>query len=251
MSEHKVIALVTGASAGIGSEYCRQLAERCDLIVAVGRREERLRELAAELADLVEVKGIAADLATIEGTTRVVECIRQIGCLDYLINNAGFAYYEEFAGGEFNVHLDMVKVHIDATLAFCRAALPAMREKGEGVIINLSSLAAFGERERTAIYAASKAFLNSFSTILQAEEASHGIKVQCVCPGSVTTEFSERDTMAGFDYSSVPEEAKMDATAVVSSSLSALQSDQVIVVPGAQNRAWLRHTREKDLALLP
>ena len=81
MSDHKIIALVTGASAGIGAEYCRQLAERCDLIIAVGRREERLRELADELADLVEVNCIAVDLATIEGTTRVVEQARRLAVL--------------------------------------------------------------------------------------------------------------------------------------------------------------------------
>ena len=250
MSGHKIIALVTGASAGIGAEYCRQLAERCDLIIAVGRRDERLGELAAELADLVEVNCIAADLATIEGTTRVVECIRQTGSLDYLINNAGFCYFEEFTGGEFDVHLDMVRVHIDATLALCRAALPFMREKREGVVINLSSLAAFGKMQRSAVYGASKAFLNSFSLSLQTEEAAHGITVQCLCPGPVSTEFSERDTMARFDYSSVPEEAKMDAATLVSASLDALERDEVIVIPGAQNRNWVRKIEEKKLALL-
>ena len=250
MSEHKVVALVTGASAGIGAEYCRQLAERCDLIIAVGRREERLRELAAELANLVEVNCIAVDLAMIEGTTRVVERIRHIGSLDYLINSAGFSYFEEFIGGEFSVHLDMVRVHIDATLTFCRAALPFMRRQGEGVVINLSSIAAFGKMERSAVYGATKAFLNSFSISLQAEEVSHGVKVQCLCPGPVSTEITERDTMASFDKDSVPEQAFMDAATLVSISLDALERDEVILIPGAHNRVWVRHIEEKKLAQL-
>ena len=250
MSKNKVTALVTGASSGIGAEYCRQLAERCDLVIAVGRREERLTALAAELADRVKLQCIVADLASAEGTAQVVECIGQAGALDYLVNNAGFSYFEEFAGGDFGIHMDMVRVHIDATLALCRAALPSMRETGAGVIINLSSVAAFGTMERSAVYGASKAFLNSFSISLQAEEASHGIKVQCLCPGPVSTEITERDTMAAFDKTSVPDKAFMDTATLVSGSLQALERNDVIVIPGAHNLAWVRHLEQKKLAQL-
>lgn len=250
MSENKVIALVTGASAGIGAEYCRQLAKRCDLIIAVGRREDRLTKLASQLADLVEMEYIAVDLATPEGSSLVAQRIRQLGSLDYLINNAGFSTYEEFTGSELSTNLSMVSLHINTTLILCEAVLPLMRAKRKGVIINMSSIASYGEMKLAAVYGATKAFLNSFSVSLQAEEAEHGIKVQCICPGPVITEFAERDTMANFDFDKVPGEAKMNVDTLVSISLEALQRDEVMLIPGTLNQKWVRHIEEKKLARL-
>ena len=93
MSGRKVVALVTGASAGLGAEFCRQLAPRCDVIIAVARRRERLAALASELADAVVMHCVEADLGTIEGVARAMEAIRQQGPVDYLVNNAGLGTF--------------------------------------------------------------------------------------------------------------------------------------------------------------
>lgn len=250
MSEKKTTALVTGASAGIGAEFCRQLAARCDVIVATGRREDSLQALAEELAGQVEVHVLAADLSRREGLTRVIESLRQQGPVDYLVNNAGFGVPGMFAEVELEPQQQMVSVHIDATLALCRAALPFMRDKGRGYIINVSSLSAFGPMAAVAVYGASKAFLNHFSEALQLEVGDSGIKVQSLCPGYTRSEFHGRDSMAGFPIDSVPEEVWMDASEVVAISLAALEENRVVVVPGERNHAVAVNGLEAQLRQL-
>lgn len=236
MNEAKMTALVTGASAGIGAEFCRQLAAHCKLIIATGRREAPLRALAAELAGQVEVQVLVADLNTREGLTRVIETLRQQGPVDYLINNAGFGAVGYFVDGELESQNEMVAIHIDATLALCRAALPFMRTRGSGYIVNVASLSAFNPSAHAAVYGASKAFLNHYSEALQLELKDTGIKVQSLCPGYTRSEFHARDTMAGFDPALVPEAMWMEAPEVVAISLTALVDGPVVVVCGADNQ---------------
>lgn len=240
MSDEKTIALVTGASSGLGAEFCRALADRCDVIIAVGRRQERLDALAAELQGQAEVHTLAADLAGIEGVTRCIEMLRQKGPVDYLVNNAGFGLFGAFANCDLARSEDMVRVHIDATMALCRAALPFMLEKGQGTIINVSSIGAFLALPRNAVYSATKAFLNSFSQALQGEVGKAGIRVQCLCPGYVRTEIHGREGMDDFDPGRVADADWMEAEDVVAESLQALESKQVIVVPGERNREAVR-----------
>jgi short-subunit dehydrogenase len=236
MSGHKVTALVTGASSGLGVEFCRQLAERCDVIIAVARRAERLEALASELDESTEVHCLEADLGTIEGVARTMEAIRQQGPVDYLVNNAGFSTYGHFAGLPIEDQRAMVNLHIDAAITLCRAAVPFMRELGAGSIINVSSLATFLPGKGLAVYGASKAFLNYYSQALQAEVAASGIEVQALCPGYIRTEFHDAMSEGGFDKTRIPGEMWMNADEVVSASLVALGGSQVIVVPGDSNR---------------
>ena len=237
MSSRKTTALVTGASAGIGAEFCRQLAARCDVIIATGRRQERLNALAAGLEAAVEVHTLATDLTTREGITRAIEMLRQQGPVDYLVNNAGFAAIGDFGEDELQAQQAMVDLHVTATLALTRAALPFMRERGAGYIINLSSLASFAGYPGGFVYSASKAFLNIFSEGLQQEVADQGIRVQCLCPGYTNSEFHDRESMtrAGFTRDKVPADVWMDAAEVVRLSLAALDDGPVIVVPGEHN----------------
>lgn len=250
MSEHKRTALVTGASAGLGAEFCRQLAGRCDVIIAIARRLERLQELAEELGSAVEMHCVAADLTTIEGQARAMESLRQQGPVDYLVNNAGFSTFDPFADSSIDSQRAMLNLHVDATMTLCRAAIPFMRERGGGVIINVSSLGALVPGKRLSVYGASKAFLNHFSEALQQEVADSGIEVQALCPGFTRTEFHDELSDQGFERERIPAEFWMESSAVVEQSLAALGAGRVLVVPGEHNLAIARRALEKSLAQL-
>jgi len=235
MASHKTTALVTGASSGLGAEFCRQLAERCEVIIAIARREDRLNDLAEELAGKVEVHVIAADLATVEGLTRAVEALRQKGPVDFLVNNAGFGTFGALEKVELSQQSDMIRLHVDATVELSRAAIPFMRELGGGYIVNVASVGAFLPMKDTAVYGASKAFVTSFSRSLQDEVRAGGIRVQCLCPGFTRTEMHSSETFSGFDTDRTPAELWMESEAVVAASLAALAEEQVLVIPGERN----------------
>lgn len=240
-------ALVTGASSGIGEQFCRALAGRCDRIIAVARRGERLEALAAELAGETEVVPVVADLATVEGVTRAMEALRQRGPVHYLVNNAGFSTLGPFAESSIDRELAMVRVHIDASVSLCRAALPFMIEAGGGCIINVASIGAFLPMRSTAGYGACKAFLASFSSSLQEEVAGRGVRVQCLCPGFTRTEIHDTDDFAGFDKQKIPEALWMQADEVVAASLAALGEERVLVIPGEGNVGLVRDALERQL----
>ncbi|MEP6391775.1 MAG: SDR family oxidoreductase [Halioglobus sp.] len=235
MAKQKLTAMVTGASAGLGEAFCRALANECDVIIAVARREDRLLALAKELEGLVEVHPIQADLTTVVGLTRAVEALRQLGPVDYLVNNAGFGTTGPFAASDLEQELEMVRIHIDAPLVLTRAALPFMRELGGGNIINVSSVAGFLAVNQLAVYGAAKSFISAWSLSLQEEVRSDNIQVQLLCPGYTRTEFHDRDSFSAFDKSQVPQDVWMDAETVVATSLAALESGQQVVVPGEHN----------------
>ncbi|MDI6845502.1 MAG: SDR family oxidoreductase [Candidatus Saccharicenans sp.] len=227
-------ALITGASAGLGEEYARQLAAAGTNLILVARRKERLEKLAAELSEKfrVSVEVFPADLSREEEILRLAEKIKQTADLDLLINNAGF-------GGKVKFHKDdsgeaerMIKVHILATVLLTRAALPAMIRRGRGAVINVSSVAAFSPFSGT-MYSSTKAFLVMFSENLQTELAGTGVKVQALCPGLTHTEFHQ---VAGMNKEAIPDFLWMKADRVVRISLRTLGRNKVTVVPGAGNR---------------
>ncbi len=237
MAAPQDIALITGASSGIGAEFARQLAPRCKSMILVARRADRLQALAAELAEQgVEAHCLAVDLADPVGVTRVVEAVRQKGPVTLLVNNAGFSTLGPFVEQSPESQQAMVAVHVSATMTLSRAVLPFMKEAGGGAIINVSSLVAFVAMPDVAVYCGTKAFLNSFSEALAQEVAGDNIRVQCLCPGYTRTEFHGRDSFAGFDATSVPEGMWMEPAEVVSESLAALDGGEVVVVAGAGNR---------------
>ncbi|MFK8050245.1 MAG: SDR family NAD(P)-dependent oxidoreductase [Halioglobus sp.] len=235
MSAHKKTALVTGASAGLGAEFCRQLADQCEVIIAVARRADRLEALKRELDGRAELHAIEGDLSTIEGVARTIESIRQQGPIDYLVNNAGFSTYGMFEDQLIDGQQEMVSVHINATMALCRAAIPFMRELGGGHIVNVSSLSAFLPGQGLSVYGATKAFLNFYSQSLQMELADSGITVQALCPGYTRTDFHSTQEFSQFDTAQIPDEYWMDAASVVAISLAAVGEGKVIVVPGEKN----------------
>ena len=247
----KGLALVTGASAGIGREYARQLGARCDRMILVGRREDRLREVAEELADRgVAATVVAADLDSDAGVQQVLNAISSAGPLDFLVNNAGFNNIGAFDSLPLARLLSMVQVHITATLALTHAALPAMKQAGRGAIVNVSSMCAFIPYLDVAVYGGTKAFLTNYSTALGAELQGSGVRVQCLVPGFTHTELHTREAFDNYETPEVPEELWMQPHQVVAESLATLDGDRVVVVAGEVNRSAAREALQRDLAAL-
>ena len=226
-------ALITGASAGLGAEFARQLAAAGTDLILVARRLDRLEALAGEIGSSrgVRVEAIRADLSTPEGLAAVENRIAADPTLDLLVNNAGFGGRTGFVKGETADHLNMVRVHVDATVRLTRAALPGMIDRGRGAVINLSSIAAFSAFSG-AMYSGTKAFLVMFSENLQDEVRRKGIVVQALCPGMTHTEFHQ---VALIDKSIVPKFFWMTASKVVRISLRRVGRG-LVCVPGWKNK---------------
>jgi len=232
-------AVITGASAGIGEAFTRQLAAAGFDLTLVARREERLRALAAELsaAHAIQVEVWPADLADEAAVAALASHLVAADDLVLLVNNAGFGTRGEFIDVPLERTLAMIGVHVLATVTLCRAAAPAMVARGRGAIINVSSIAAFFPSAGGANYGATKAYLNAFSQALAAELTGAGVAVQALCPGFTTTEFHDVGDYEAFDRGQIPAPLWMPADDVVAESLAALGSGRVIVVPGAKYRA--------------
>jgi uncharacterized protein len=227
------LAMVTGASSGIGEAYAERLArDRWDLLV-VARRRDRLEELAERIEDAhgVAVGVIEADLSRPEDVERVAKELAGAR-VDMLINNAGLAHYMPFAELPPERPRELIELNVTAPVMLSRAAVPGMIERGSGSIINIASLLAFSGLvdapflPKRAIYAATKSFLVTFSELLAQEVLPLGVRVQVVCPGVVRTEFHSRQ---GMDMSEVP---RMEPDDVVDASLADLADGVLVSVPG-------------------
>ena len=233
------IALITGATSGIGAAFARELAAQGYNLGLVGRRAELLQALADELAAKhgIQAEAIRADLATETGQALAAGWIRTHAPLDLLINNAGFGVPGAFANTPVEDHLSMLSVHADATVRLTRAALPAMLATGRGAIVNVSSPAAYLPMSGNAMYAATKAFLNIFSEALRAELRGTGITIQALLPGFTYSDFHKRGEYAKQDfYSTLPKWMWMSSEAVAKTSLRALQRGSLYCIPGLHNR---------------
>jgi len=231
------IALITGASAGIGVEFARQLAAQGFDTVLVARREKRLKELATELQEKysIKVEVLVADLAKQTDINSVVGRIMELDKLDVLINNAGFGTRGYFENAPLEPQIDMISVHVLAPVYFCRAALPKMIQRDRGVIINVSSMAIDILVPQNVMYCATKAFEKIFTETLALELEGTGVRVQALCPGFTHTDFHFTETFKEFDKSSVPKDMWMTTEEVVKLSLKAFQDDKVVFIPGAIN----------------
>ncbi len=226
------VALITGASSGIGAGYARALARAGYDLILVARRQDRLAALAetlrAEHGIMVEV--LPADLGVAEDVARVAARIAGLPALDFLINNAGFGRGEPFATSDIAGQLAMVRVHLDATMQLTRAALPGMIARGRGAVVNVASVMAFYPLPGSATYAATKSALKVFTQGLHQELLGTGVRVQVLCPGLTRTEFHEAANMS---VDQAPPLAWLTAEKVAAHSLRDLAADAVISVPGA------------------
>lgn len=231
-------ALITGASSGIGQGYARRLAVLGYDLVLVARREERLKALAEELErqQRIRVEVLAADLADLAGVTRVEQRLRTLNSLTMLVNSAGFGAWRQFVDFDLERQLDMIKVNVVAGVRLTHAALPGMMARGVGVIINVASIGGYFPTSGNVTYGATKSYVKTFSEALQVELEGTGLRIQALCPGLVVTEFHDSPDFEKFKRNKVPKLFWMTAEEVVETSLSALKTGQVVVIPGLYNR---------------
>jgi short-subunit dehydrogenase len=233
------VALITGASAGIGAEYARQLAARGFDLVLAARRADRLHELAQSLMQTyrVHVEVVAADLAQEADVARVEARIRAMDNLALLINNAGFGTIGRLVNSDPVRQQEMVYLHVMAPMRLTQAALPGMITRGYGAIINVSSVAGYMRFRGNVNYAATKAYLTVFSETLANELSGSGVCVQALCPGFTRTEFHSTSEFQNHRSAPYPDFMWMSAQEVVRQSLDALGNGQVAFVPGLLYRA--------------
>ncbi len=223
------VALVTGASSGIGEALARRLAQAKRNLVLVARRVERLDALAAGLAREhgVQAHVIAQDLAAPGAVGTLLDEVGRRGlAVDYLVNNAGFGTVGRFADLPVERELEEIRLNISALVALTGRCLPGMVQRGHGVVMNISSVAGFAPSPYMATYSATKAFVLSFTEAIAAELRGTGVVVLCVCPGFTRTEFQDK---AAVDTGSVPGFAWMSADAVAAEALAAVGKRTVLV----------------------
>jgi short-subunit dehydrogenase len=238
------LALITGATSGIGRVFAERLAADGHDLVLVARDAARLDEVARKISARhgVRAEPLRADLASDDGTTRIVERIAAGPPLDLLVNNAGFGTKGALADADAAEQEGMLRVHVMAPMRLTQAALPAMLARGRGAIVNVSSVASFLASPGNVNYCATKAYLRVFSEGLALEVARRGIVVQALCPGFTHTEFHDRMQTS---KSHIPSWMWMSADRVVADSLAAVRrGGPVVVIPGARYKmivAALRH----------
>jgi uncharacterized protein len=228
----RAVALVTGASAGIGEEFARQLAGRDHDLVLVARDRARLDALAKELSEAhsAHCEVLPADLtddaqlATVESRAREV---------DLLINNAGFGTFGKFYELDLDKELREIQLNVIALVRLTRAAAGAMAERGMGGILNVSSLAGFQPGPMNATYGATKAFVTMFTEAVHEEMRGTGVSISVLCPGFTHTEFQER---ANAPASDVPGFMWQNAPEVARAGLDGVARNKAVIIPGNVNK---------------
>jgi len=230
-------AVVTGASSGLGETFARKLAARNYSLLLAARRVQRLEALKSELerTHRIEVECFPCNLSRPAETEGLAARIEAGATPDLLVNNAGFGTLGFFHETDYSRQVEMVNLHVLATMRLTRAVLPGMIRRGSGAIINVSSVAGFWRSGGNVSYCATKGWMNDFTEGLRIELDLLGspVVVQALCPGFTYTEFHD---VLGVDRNKVPRWLWMDAGTVVEASLRGLESGKLFVIPGWQYR---------------
>ena len=227
----KKVALVTGASAGLGVEFARQLSKRGRRLVIAARRKDRLDELAKELGN---ARWVAIDLSKPNAAAKLLADIEANGeTVDLLVNNAGFGLIGRFAELDAKRERKMIDLNVGTLADLCRAVAPGMIERKSGAILNVASTAAFQPGPKMAVYFATKAFVLSLTEALHEELKQYGVHVTCLCPGPTRTEFGE---VAGFGGNGLFDRVAMESSGVVKAGLDGLDKNKAVVIPGIVNK---------------
>lgn len=226
-------ALVTGASTGIGAVYADRLARRGYDLILVARNTERLQDVAGRITDATgrSVNVVTADLSDKDDLFRVEQILRNNAGITMLVNNAGFGGVTPLVDSDVNRMELMVDLNVTALMRLSYAAAPGFVARGQGTIINISSIVAIGPEILNGVYGGTKAFVLAFTQSLQHELAGKGIRVQAVLPGGTATEFWG---IAGFEaYASSPKTMASDA--MVDAALAGLDLGEVVTIPPLQD----------------
>ncbi len=243
-------ALITGATAGLGEEFARQLAPVATRLILVGRRKDRLASLSESLRDqypALAVETIPADLAISSERVRLAShIIRGEIPVNLLVNNAGLGDLGPFDTADWNRLEPMLSVNVAALTHLTHLLLPMLRASSPAAVLNVSSVAGFFPLPEMAVYAATKAYVTSFSEALRMELAPHGVTVTALCPGPVPTEFFDvasrnGETIRAMDRS----HPALSATPqlVVRQALKGLEADRPGVIPNALLATLIRTVR--------
>src|SRR5918912_774618 len=228
--------LVTGASSGIGVEFARELAKRGHGVTLVARRRERLTELAKELRAEhgVRAETVTCDLASAAARKRMVRTIADRGLdVEVVVNNAGFGSAGRFQALDAEAELTMVRTNVEAVVHLCSTYVPPMVDRGRGSILNVASVAAFQPVPRQSTYAATKAFVLSFTEGLHVDLKGTGVTATALCPGPTKTEFG--------DAAGIPDELfeipglVYSAEEMAKAGVRAMERGRRAVIPGATN----------------
>jgi short-subunit dehydrogenase len=229
----RATVLITGASSGLGAEFARQLAPRASCIILAARRLDRLRALANEIRrDGLDVHCLPVDLGDTADVDRFIEEARKFP-INVLINNAGLGDHGLFEDSKWDRVEAMIDVNVKALTRLTHGLVKDLITRGSAGILNVSSIASLLPVPQMAVYAASKAFVTSFSEALRAELRGTGVRVAALCPGPVDTEFfliAERTDSDGAQ--AAPAIMKVPAGTVVRKGLAALETDRPRVIPG-------------------
>ena len=231
-------ALITGASAGIGRELARQLASRARTLVLVARREQRLNELRDEFRNRNAELNVHVRVVDLCDKSQIEELVRWLEEnkieIDFLINNAGLGDVGPFATSPPQRNNEMLQVNVVALTMLTRALLPQMISRKRSAILNVSSSAGFLPIPEFNVYAATKAYVTSFSESLRAELRGSGVTVATLCPGPVHTEFQEVASRPGRNVKPGPgpDFVQVSVEQVVRDALAAIEADRPLVIPG-------------------
>jgi short-subunit dehydrogenase len=235
----KKVALITGASAGLGVEFARQLSKRGHRLVLAARRKERLEELAKELGN---ARAVAIDLSKANAVAKLMADIEAAGeQVEVLVNNAGFGLIGRFATLDPKRLRQMIDLNVGTLTDLCRAVAPQMLKRKSGSILNVASTAAFQPGPNMAVYFATKAYVLSLTEALHEELKPHNVHVSCLCPGPTRTEFGEVAGVAADN--GMFDKVAMAASDVVAIGLDGLDRNKAVVVSGLFNKIVAASTR--------
>ena len=226
----QAVALITGASAGLGVDFARQLSVTGHRLVLVARRLDRLEALAAELGN---ARAVECDLSQAGAAVTLMADLAAHGeHVALLVNNAGFGLTGRFAELDGARLRQMIDLNCGALTELAHAVLPGMTERKTGAILNVASTAAFQPGPGMAVYFATKAYVLSLSEALHEEVRGHGVTVTALCPGPTATEFGK---VAGFGGNPLIDKLSAGSPAVVAAGISALRKRRAVVIPGVLN----------------
>ena len=226
------VALITGASAGLGADFARQLSAKGRQLVLVARRKDKLDALVAELGN---ARAIDMDLSMAGAAgSLMADIAAQDEHVELLVNNAGFGLTGRFARLDGKRQRQMIDLNCGALVELAHAVLPGMIERGSGKILNVASTAAFQPGPGMAVYFATKAFVLSFSEALHEEVKGQGVTISALCPGPTATEFGE---VAGFGPSNPSSKLAAASAPVAAAGLEGLERGKAIIIPGLMNKA--------------